>query len=219
MDTLGALALATEEPLPSLLERPPYDPGASLLSLRMVRFILANSVVQLVVVFYFLINGAELLGVNALFLVGAGKWQGKLTDLASPAKVEKNVNLYMSTFIFNYFVLSQLFNEFNARELGDSITGAFRGLSRNYMFLSIIFISLGLQAFFVEIGGPFFKTTGLIGLHWGYCFGLAALTLPVGALQRLIPVPTRASDYASYTADWFKEKMAAARDKRRAAAV
>ena len=212
MDTLGALALATEEPLPSLLERPPYDPGASLLSLRMWRFILANSAVQLVVVFYFLINGANLLGVNEVFLTSVGKWDN--LDNA-----DKNINLYMSTFIFNYFVLSQLFNEFNARELGDSITGAFRGLSRNYMFLSIIFISLGLQAFFVEIGGPFFKTTGLIGLHWGYCFGLAALSLPVGALQRLIPVPTRKSDYASYTADWFKEKMAAARDKRRAAAV
>ncbi len=76
------------------------------------------------------------------------------------------------------------------------------------MFLAVIAISMGLQALFVEVGGDFFKTTGLTGTHWGYTIGLGALTLVVGVLLRFVPVPSRVSDYSSYFSEWFAEKEA-----------
>jgi hypothetical protein len=65
------------------------------------------------------------------------------------------------------------------------------------MFGAVIVISFALQAIFVEVGGKFFKTTGLTPAHWGITIGLGALQLVMGVLLRLIPVPTRESDFAS----------------------
>ncbi len=77
------------------------------------------------------------------------------------------------------------------------------------MFGAVIVISMGLQALFVEVGGSFFKTTGLTGAHWGITVGIASLQLVFGALLRFLPVPTRASDWASTYVDWFNKKQAA----------
>jgi magnesium-transporting ATPase (P-type) len=48
MDTLGALALATEPPLPELLDRLPYKRTASLISMPMWRNIAVQSIFQLI---------------------------------------------------------------------------------------------------------------------------------------------------------------------------
>ena len=125
----------------------------------------------------------------------------------------------MSTFIFNYFVLAAIFNEFNARELGDDPLGAFTNLMKNKIFLVIIAISIALQAIFVEAGGEFFKTTGLTGLHWGYTVGLAALQFPLVFLIRFIPVPERELDYATTFSKWFGEQMDNRSNKDRTAVV
>ena len=94
----------------------------------------------------------------------------------------------MSTFIFNYFVFAQIFNEFNARELRDAPFACWSGLINNTAFLSVIFASAGLQAIFAQLGNIVFRTTGLTGTHWGYTIGLAALTIPmVRALA--LPLP------------------------------
>jgi len=44
MDTLAALALATEPPLPHLLERAPYPKNAPIISVSMWRNILGHSI-------------------------------------------------------------------------------------------------------------------------------------------------------------------------------
>jgi len=49
MDTMGALALGTEQPTDTLLERPPYRRNAFLLNAPMIRSILVQSAYQLVV--------------------------------------------------------------------------------------------------------------------------------------------------------------------------
>lgn len=77
------------------------------------------------------------------------------------------------------------------------------------MFAAVIAISIGLQVLFVEVGGEFFKTTSLTGLHWGYTIGLAALQFIMGVLLRFVPVPTLEKDFASFFVDWFKAKQAA----------
>lgn len=59
MDTMGALALGTEPPSPTLLERRPYKRNASLINSLMIRNIAVQSVFQLGVLFYLLLFGAE----------------------------------------------------------------------------------------------------------------------------------------------------------------
>ena len=64
MDTMGALALATEPPNPSMMHRKPYKRDASLISWPMWRNILFQTVFQLILVFILLYKGAELFGVH-----------------------------------------------------------------------------------------------------------------------------------------------------------
>lgn len=64
MDTMGALALATEPPSPSLLERKPYQRSASLISLPMWRNILVQSVFQLTLLCVLIFAGTSLFNVR-----------------------------------------------------------------------------------------------------------------------------------------------------------
>lgn len=63
MDTMGALALGTEGPTESLLNRRPYKRGASLISRPMWRNILFQSTFQLILMITLLFDGARLFGV------------------------------------------------------------------------------------------------------------------------------------------------------------
>jgi len=91
------------------------------------------------------------------------------------------------TIIFNAFVFCQLFNEFNARSIGDE-WDVYSDLNANPIFLFIIFVTILTQLFVVEVGGEFTRTTGLSAEHWFITIGLGAISLPVGLLMRLIPV-------------------------------
>jgi magnesium-transporting ATPase (P-type) len=53
MDSLAALALATEDPKPHLLERPPYRKNEYIISQRMVKHILGQSLFQAFILFFF----------------------------------------------------------------------------------------------------------------------------------------------------------------------
>jgi Ca2+-transporting ATPase len=64
MDTLGALALATEPPNKELLERKPYKRSAILISRPMMRNILVQSAFQLTLLFVLLFTGADLFDVH-----------------------------------------------------------------------------------------------------------------------------------------------------------
>ena len=63
MDTLGALALGTEQPIPALLERKPYKRQASLISIPMTRNIAIQSLFQLAVLFY-IMTSPEAFGIE-----------------------------------------------------------------------------------------------------------------------------------------------------------
>lgn len=85
MDTLGALALATEPPHEELMERPPVKKDDNLITTTMWRNIIGQSLYQLVV-----------LGV----LVFCGK---KIFNLTGT-----NADATLNTLIFNSFVFCQV---------------------------------------------------------------------------------------------------------------
>jgi hypothetical protein len=92
---------------------------------------------------------------------------------------------------------SQVFNEFNARSIGNKMW-VFYDLHKNSIFGSVIIITVGLQIFIVEVGGKFTSTTGLTLKHWGWSVLLACFTAPLGVLMRLIPVKESKKAFADF---------------------
>lgn len=61
MDTLASLALATEAPTDALLTRPPIHKDSSIVSKKMAKHVIGQSVYQLIVVNVFLFLGTKFL--------------------------------------------------------------------------------------------------------------------------------------------------------------
>ena len=159
MDTLGALALATEKPTNDLMSKPPVGRSKPLITKIMWRNLMAQAVYQVTTLLVLQFKGKSIFGVN------------------------ENVR---NTLIFNTFVLCQVFNEFNARKLDKK--NIFKGILKNKLFLSIVGITMVLQLVMVEFLNRFANTERLDWGQWGACIGLAALSWPIGWLIKCIPV-------------------------------
>lgn len=162
MDTLGALALATEKPTKELMEKPPVGRSAPLITDIMWRNLLPQAFYQISVLLIFQFRGKSIFGVD---------------------DKEKD------TLIFNTFVLCQVFNEFNARKLEKR--NVFKGIHRNKLFLGIIGITVVLQVLMVEFLKKFADTERLNLVQWGVCIGIAAISWPIGWVVKCIPVPEK----------------------------
>jgi len=170
MDTMGALALGTEPPSAKLLQRRPYKRNASLISNKMYRNITLQFIFQMGILCYLLMFGAPHFGV-----------------------VENSTEHL--TIIFNTFVFCQVFNELNARSIGDEMN-IFKGLHQSPLFIGIILFTVVAQYGIVEFGGDFVRTVHLDQEQWIKCVLLGALSLPVGGVMRLIPVSDSTKDFA-----------------------
>lgn len=83
MDSLGALALGTEEPTPSLLERKPYKRNTSLISRPMMRNILCQSAFQVALLMFLIFAGPQLFDIKPGVQCGryAVKNEGTIFDV------------------------------------------------------------------------------------------------------------------------------------------
>ncbi|KAG2722222.1 hypothetical protein I3760_02G119200 [Carya illinoinensis] len=162
MDTLGALALATEKPTKELMEKPPVGWTEPLITNIMWRNLLAQALYQIAILLTLQFRDESIFGVT-----------DKVND----------------TLIFNTFVLCQVFNEFNARKLEKK--NVFEGIHRNRLFLGIIAITIVLQVVMVEFLKKFADTERLNWVQWGACIGVAAVSWPIGWIVKWIPVPER----------------------------
>ncbi|KAG9134833.1 hypothetical protein Leryth_001130 [Lithospermum erythrorhizon] len=97
MDTLGALALATEPPHEGLMNRPPVGRYASFITKTMWRNIIGQSIYQLAVLLVLEFAGEQLLGIKG-----------------------PNAMALLNTFIFNTFVFCQVFSSYNTSFLKPS---------------------------------------------------------------------------------------------------
>ncbi|PON73843.1 P-type ATPase [Parasponia andersonii] len=159
MDTLAALALATEQPTNELMEKPPVGRKEPLITRVMWRNLIAHALFQVAVLLTLQFKGKSIFGVD-----------------------EKVKN----TLIFNTFVLCQVFNEFNARKLEKK--NIFEGIQKNKLFLAIIGITILLQVLMVEFLKKFASTERLNWGQWVASIGIAALSWPIGWLVKCIPV-------------------------------
>ncbi|CAK7346516.1 unnamed protein product [Dovyalis caffra] len=159
MDTLGALALATERPTDELMEMSPVGRTEPLITNIMWRNLLAQAFYQIAILLTLQFAGESIFNVS----------------------IEVN-----NTLIFNTFVLCQVFNEFNARNMKKQ--NVFKGIHRNHLFLGIIAITIVLQVVMVEFLKKFADTENLNWWQWVACIAIAAVSWPIGWFVKLIPV-------------------------------
>jgi Ca2+-transporting ATPase len=89
MDTFAALALATDAPTPSILDRKPDPKSAPLITVNMWKMIIGQSIYQLVVTFILFFAGASILSYQS-----------------------DHERAQLSTLVFNTFVWMQIFNQY-----------------------------------------------------------------------------------------------------------
>lgn len=159
MDTFAALALATDPPSGSLLDRKPEPKNHALINLTMWKMIIGQTLFQLVVTF--------------VLFFGGPSWFGY------PTKQQ-------NTLVFNVFVWMQIFNAINSRKI-DNTKNIFEGFWRNYLFMIIMLIMIGGQVLIVFVGGAAFVVQPLNGVQWAISIGLGLLSIPIGFMIRLIP--------------------------------
>ncbi|PRQ51923.1 putative calcium-transporting ATPase [Rosa chinensis] len=166
MDTLGALALATEPPTDDLMHRAPVGRRAPLITNIMWRNLLIQALYQVCVLLVLNFLGNSILGLKE--------------DNTQAAGVK-------NTIIFNAFVFCQIFNEFNARKPEE--LNVFSGVTKNYLFMGIIGVTFVLQILIIQFLGTFTKTVVLDWKQWLICFGIAIISWPLAIVGKLIPVP------------------------------
>lgn len=164
MDTLAALALATEPPSMDLLNRKPSSKYAHLINYQMIKMILCQAAFQIVV---------------NLTIMYAGFSMFQL-DQNSPAD-----RALLRTMVFNIFVFLQIFNELNCRRI-DTIN-VFKDIQHDYIFIAVQASVLVCQVLIVTFGGIAFSTVPLSPLHWLITVAIGALSLPVGFIIRMVP--------------------------------
>ncbi|XP_028114250.1 calcium-transporting ATPase 10, plasma membrane-type-like isoform X3 [Camellia sinensis] len=176
MDTLGALALATEPPTDHLMHRPPVGRREPLITNIMWRNILIQALYQVTVLLILNFRGRSILHLKNDNIVHATKVQ--------------------NTLIFNAFVLCQVFNEFNARK-PDEIN-IFEGVTRNYLFMGIVGLTVVLQVIIIMFLGKFTSTVRLNWKLWLVSIAIGFMSWPLAMLGKLIPVPEMAfSEYCT----------------------
>lgn len=93
------------------------------------------------------------------------------------------------TYLFNTFVLLQLFNEINARRIRDE-WNIFEGILKNWLFLAIWIGTMFAQVIMVTFGGFAFSCNlnyGLTFEQWLICIGFGVLSIPWHFVLLLIP--------------------------------
>ncbi|KAI4327354.1 hypothetical protein L6164_019826 [Bauhinia variegata] len=163
MDTLGALALATEPPNDDLMKRAPVGRKGNFISNVMWRNVLGQALYQFIVIW---------------ILQSKGKSIFHLQDSDS--------DLTLNTIIFNTFVFCQVFNEISSREMEK--INVFKGILNNHVFAGVLTATVISQIIIVEFLGTFANTTPLTLSQWLICIFIGFLGMPIAAFLKSIPV-------------------------------
>ncbi|XP_073043846.1 calcium-transporting ATPase 8, plasma membrane-type isoform X2 [Primulina eburnea] len=178
MDTLGALALATEAPTDHLMHMKPVGRREPLITNIMWRNLLIQALYQVTVLLVLNFRGRSILNLDH-----------ETKDRAFKLK---------NTLIFNAFVLCQIFNEFNARKPDEM--NVWKGLTKNHLFMGIIALEVVLQVIIIFFLQKFASTVRLSLELWLVSIGIGFVSWPLAILGKLIPVPDK------HFLEYFKKK-------------
>lgn len=155
MDGPPALSLGLEAGNPALMKHKPTRRDASIVTKRML--------VRIVV--------------NGLFITGMLLLQNEVNFLNIPTQMGKSV-------LFTSFVLFQLFNAFNAREIGSE--SVFASLKRNKVMWIVMAATFGLQILISQFGEVIFNIVPLDIFTWIKIIGLGFSIVLFNELYKLV---------------------------------
>ena len=78
-------------------------------------------------------------------------------------------------------------NTYNSNRRLDNKFNIFEGVQNNWFFIAINIVMIGGQVMIIFIGGKAFSVVRLNGAQWAYSVILGFLSIPIGAVIRLIP--------------------------------
>ncbi|XVE90799.1 hypothetical protein DITRI_Ditri20bG0105600 [Diplodiscus trichospermus] len=163
MDTLGALALATEPPHDGLMKRPPIGRDTAFITRIMWRNIIGQSIYQLIVLVVLQFQGKRLLKLSG-----------------------SDATAVLNTVIFNTFVFCQVFNEINSRDMEK--INVLRGIFDSWLFIMVMVSTVAFQCIIVEFLGAFASTVPLSWELWLASILVGAASLIVAAILKCMPV-------------------------------
>jgi len=197
MDSFASLALATEDPNDSLLDRKPYSRDASILTPMMKLNIVSQAIFQITTLTIIIFYGDYIFGVPSDRNLEHFMWN--------------NVNGYHFTIFFNIFVFMQVFNSINARKLQKDEYNVFTGIMGNWLYILIQSIIIVGQVILVTFGGRAVRTHPLTIKQHCDCLGISALTLVWGLIVKLLPIdvtePTTVGEEQVKTPDTYKKTV------------
>jgi magnesium-transporting ATPase (P-type) len=201
MDTLAALALATERPGDEILRDLPVFKQAALITNRMKVFIVLHALLQVSIIFMHMFSSHIWLDTVE------GNCSGPFTRPADNALIDACAKyckdeggLYIedggycqqgtthSTIIFNTYIWLQVFNIFNARILTVVVWPFHQLFTNSYMLCIVVVVIAGFQIFAIEAAGSFMQTTGLDYKNWLICVAFGATEIVFGFFVRVIPM-------------------------------
>ena len=214
MDTLAALALATERPDDTVLHQLPVFKQSPLISNRMKLFVVGHALFQVGVIFLHMFSSYSWLE-TVEGGAACNKPSNGVVYEACKKVCHDEGGLYVdaqwcqqgevhSTIIFNIFIWMQIFNIFNARVLDRRLWPFHELFGHSRMLLIVVIIIIGFQIFAVEVAGAFMQTTSLTYDYWLICVGFGAAELVYGFLIRLVPIDNTIPEEVK--AKWAKER-------------
>eukprot|EP00889_Picochlorum_renovo_P005022 jgi/Picre1/32052/NNA_007400.t1 len=181
MDSLAALALATEAPTEELLNHLPHGRNEPLINGKMAKHIFVQGMYQsfwLFLIFYGLPAQFEYFKV---YPCQTDETEEECIDRQEDEQKKTN------SMVFNTFIWMQLFNEINARRINDELN-VFSGILTNYIFMSVWILTVVFQVIIMVIApvGNIFKVEPLSGLEWGVSIAIGCGSMITSLLTRLV---------------------------------
>ncbi|CAG9318953.1 unnamed protein product [Blepharisma stoltei] len=203
MNTFASLALATESPSESLLTRKPNSPKDSIITNLMYKHIFGQSFLQISVILAMVFAGEWFLpeyGNTSDMSVLVNPDDSSMVRSGRPYHLDGSkdyIDFYDDpdygpsrhfTYIFNIFVLFQLFNEINSRKLRDE-WWIFSNIRKSKFFIPIWLFTFVVQVIMVEFGSIAMSChqEGLTVEQWFICVAWASSTLVWRFVLLLIP--------------------------------
>jgi Ca2+ transporting ATPase len=196
MDALASLALATEPPEESLLNRAPVRRSDFIVSMQMWFNMIGHSIYQIIVL-YVIIFYPGYLPTSGEFDADGNlnpDFDPETGGLIQGSRFKFDKELYEKypghesehyTFLFGVFIFLQLFNEFNSRKVHGEMN-PFAGVLKNPYFVAIWTGTVIIQILFITIGGKALKCKfgGLTAEQWALCIAIGVVEIIV--IQPLI---------------------------------
>ncbi|CAG9310366.1 unnamed protein product [Blepharisma stoltei] len=171
MDSMAALALATEPPTDGLLSSKPFGRNnESIITPDMYITVVSQAIYQIAVLMIILFLGPMIFNIE--YGWGNEEW------------TEENGMHF--TIFFHVFVMMQVFNEINCRKLSLNEWNLFKGFFNNWMFVGIIVFTIAFQMILVQFGGQTLKCSALSLEFHAICIAIGAACLIVALIVRMI---------------------------------